>query len=77
MTMKALTAVALLAVLASPALAKDEGGANAEQLSQPTPNRGSTSGGPSHGPDHPKNAPEGTAPSHTSKPHGHGDGSKH
>ncbi len=77
MTLKALTVAALLAVAATPALANDAGNANAEQQTQPTPSRGNTAGGPSHGPDHPQSAPEGSAPGHTSKPHGHSDGSKH
>jgi hypothetical protein len=33
---------------ASPAFADDQGNANAEQQTQPTPNRGGTSGGPAH-----------------------------
>ena len=77
MNLKTIIAAVLLALLGTPAFAADEGGGNAEQQSQPTPNRGSTAGGPAHGPDHPKNAPEGTAPGHTAKPHGHSDGSKH
>lgn len=78
MTIKALTAAAaLLAALAMPALANDEGSANAEQQTQPTPSRGNTAGGPSHGADHARNAPASTAPAHTDTPHGHGDGSKH
>ncbi|MEE7455948.1 hypothetical protein MPAR162_15225 [Methylorubrum populi] len=77
MTLKALTVAALLAFAATPALANDDGNANAEQQTQPTPSRGNTAGGPSHGADHPRNAPEGTAPGHTGKPHGHSDGSKH
>lgn len=77
MTLKALTTAALLTFAALPALADDQGNANAEQQTQPTPSRGNTAGGPSHGADHPKNAPAGTAPAHTSQPHGHGDGSKH
>ncbi|OHV18311.1 hypothetical protein BK022_00070 [Methylorubrum extorquens] len=77
MNLKTLIAAALLTATALPALANDQGNANAEQQTQPTPSRGSTAGGPSHGADHPKNAPAGTAPAHTSQPHGHGDGSKH
>lgn len=77
MTLKTLTAIALFVLLGAPAFAADEGSGNAEQQNQPTPNRGSTAGGPAHGPDHPKNAPEGTAPGHTAQPHRHSDGSKH
>ena len=61
---KTLIAATLFALLAAPAFAADEGSGNAEQQTQPTPNRGSTAGGPAHGPDHPKTAPEGTAPDH-------------
>jgi uncharacterized protein YdeI (BOF family) len=48
--MKTMTAAALLIALsaATPALADDQGNANAEQQTQPTPNRGGTSGGPAH-----------------------------
>ena len=50
-TMRATTAAAaVLLAMAAPASAADEGGANAEQQTQPTPNRGSTAGGPGHGP---------------------------
>lgn len=43
--MKTMTAAALLIALsaATPALADDQGNANAEQQTQPTPNRGGTS----------------------------------
>ena len=47
----ALTALVLTttaALAATPALADDQGNANAEQQTQPTPNRGGTSGGPAH-----------------------------
>ena len=77
MNLKTLIAAALLTATALPALADDQGNAHAEQQTQPTPSRGNTAGGPSHGADHPKNAPADTTPAHTSKPHGHGDGSKH
>ena len=33
---------------ASPAFANDQGNANAEQQTQPTPSRGGTAGGPAH-----------------------------
>ncbi|WP_311274631.1 hypothetical protein [Methylobacterium sp. WCS2018Hpa-22] len=48
--MKITTITALLIALsaAAPALADDQGNANAEQQTQPTPNRGGTSGGPAH-----------------------------
>ncbi|MBX9933476.1 MAG: hypothetical protein K2Y56_18440 [Methylobacterium sp.] len=48
--MKTLTAAAALILLglASPVLADDQGNANAEQQTQPTPSRGNTSGGPAH-----------------------------
>lgn len=77
MTLKALTAAALLTFATLPALADDQGNANAEQQTQPTPSRGNTAGGPSHGADHAKNAPESTASGHSAKPHQHSDGSKH
>ena len=73
----ALLTLSIGALASLPALADDQGNANAEQQTQPTPSRGNTAGGPSHGADHPKNAPADTTPAHTSKPHGHGDGSKH
>lgn len=77
MNLKTFIAATLVALLAVPAFAADEGSGNAEQQTQPTPNRGGTAGGPAHGPDHPKNAPEGSAQDHTAKPHQHSDGSKH
>lgn len=48
--MKLSTVAALLLALsaASPAFADDQGNANAEQQTQPTPNRGGTAGGPAH-----------------------------
>ena len=48
--MKTMTAAALLIALsaATPALADDQGNANAEQQTQPVPNRGGTAGGPAH-----------------------------
>ncbi|WP_430912135.1 hypothetical protein [Methylobacterium sp. sgz302541] len=73
-----LLTIAMLSSLAAvPALATDAGNANAEQQTQTTPNRGNTAGGPAHGPDHPKSAADDAARGHSSKPHGHGDGSKH
>ncbi|KQP91583.1 hypothetical protein ASF60_17335 [Methylobacterium sp. Leaf113] len=50
--MKFTTVLPLLVALAaaSPALADDQGNANAEQQTQPTPNRGGTAGGPGHRP---------------------------
>ena len=47
--MRATLAAAVLALaLAGPASATDAGNANAEQQTQPTPNRGGTAGGPAH-----------------------------
>jgi uncharacterized protein YdeI (BOF family) len=48
--MKTTIVAALLIALgaASPAFADDQGNANAEQQTQPTPNRGGTAGGPAH-----------------------------
>jgi len=48
--MKIATIAAVLTALAAavPAVADDQGNANAEQQTQPTPNRGGTSGGPAH-----------------------------
>ena len=45
-----MTLAAMLVALgvASPAFADDQGNAMAEQQTQPTPNRGGTSGGPAH-----------------------------
>jgi uncharacterized protein YdeI (BOF family) len=43
-----LAAVLIALAVASPAVADDQGNANAEQQTQPTPNRGGTSGGPAH-----------------------------
>jgi uncharacterized protein YdeI (BOF family) len=48
--MKMTTLAAMLIALgaATPAFADDQGNANAEQQTQPTPNRGGTAGGPAH-----------------------------
>ncbi|MDP4021154.1 hypothetical protein Q8W71_00835 [Methylobacterium sp. NEAU 140] len=48
--MKTMTLAAMLIALgtAAPAFADDQGNANAEQQTQPTPSRGNTSGGPAH-----------------------------
>ena len=43
-----LAAMLIARAAASPAMANDQGNANAEQQTQPTPNRGGTSGGPAH-----------------------------
>jgi hypothetical protein len=43
-----LAAMLIALAAASPAMANDQGNANAEQQTQPTPNRGGTSGGPAH-----------------------------
>lgn len=43
-----IAAIASALGLSVPAHATDEGNANAEQQTKPTPNRGGTSGGPAH-----------------------------
>ena len=43
-----LAAMLIALAAASPAMANDQGNANAEQQTQPTPSRGNTSGGPAH-----------------------------
>ena len=49
--MRAITVAAALVTLAlaGPVFATDGGNGNAEQQTQPVPNRGNTSGGPAHG----------------------------
>lgn len=71
------------ATTAAPASA-DEGSANAERQTQPTPNRGGTAGGPSHGPGAPPagaarsgDAGVGGAADGAARPPGRSDGHPH
>ena len=72
--MKTTIVAALLIALgaASPAFADDQGNANAEQQTQPTPNRGGTSGGPAHDV---RPGETGSTKSGDRRDHGHLDGS--
>jgi hypothetical protein len=67
-----LSALLIAFAMASPAVADDQGNANAEQQTQPTPNRGGTSGGPAHDA---RPGETGSTKSGERMDHGHPDGS--